>query len=75
LLGAASEAWFGYRGQRAALNELLQAESRSAADRIQTFIDGIRSYDSQLDAQKRDEIRKERARLLQKMLDDKGAGG
>jgi adenylate cyclase len=42
LLGAASEAWFGYRGQRAALNELLQAESRSAADRIQTFIDGIR---------------------------------
>src|SRR5258705_12922061 len=42
LLGAAGEAWFGYRGQRAALNELLQAESRSAADRIQTFIDGIR---------------------------------
>ncbi|MGM4917646.1 cache domain-containing protein [Tardiphaga sp. 813_E8_N1_3] len=42
LLGAASEAWFGYRGQRAALNELLQAESRSATERIQTFIDGIR---------------------------------
>ncbi|MCK1709889.1 MULTISPECIES: adenylate/guanylate cyclase domain-containing protein [unclassified Bradyrhizobium] len=42
LLGAASEALFGYRGQRAALNELLQAESRSATERIQTFIDGIR---------------------------------
>jgi adenylate cyclase len=41
LLGAVSEAWFGYRGQRAALNELLQSESRSATERIQTFIDGI----------------------------------
>ena len=40
----------------------------------QTFIDGIRFYDSQLDAQKRDDIRKERARLIQKMLDDKTAG-
>ena len=26
LLSAASEAWFGYRGQRASLNELLQVE-------------------------------------------------
>jgi len=42
LLGAASETWFGYLGQRRALNELLQSESRSAADRIQTFIDSIR---------------------------------
>jgi adenylate cyclase len=42
ILGAISEAWFGYRDQRLHLNELLQAESRSAADRIQTFIDGIR---------------------------------
>jgi adenylate cyclase len=42
MLGAASEAWFGYRDQRRHLNELLQAESRLAADRIQTFIDGIR---------------------------------
>jgi adenylate cyclase len=42
LLGAASETWFGYRGQRRALNDLLQSESRSAAVRIQTFIDGIR---------------------------------
>ena len=41
----------------------------------QTFVDGIRFYDSQIDAQKRDEIRKERARLTQKMLDDKAAGG
>ena len=40
----------------------------------QTFVDGIRFYDSQLDAQKRDDIRKERARLVQKMLDDKTAG-
>ena len=41
-LGAISEAWFGYRDQRLHLNEVLQVESRSAADRIQTFIDGIR---------------------------------
>ena len=42
ILAAMSEAWFGYRDQRLHLNELLQAEARSAADRIQTFIDGIR---------------------------------
>jgi adenylate cyclase len=42
LLGAASETWFGYRGQRAALSDLLQSESRGAAGRIQDFIDGIR---------------------------------
>jgi class 3 adenylate cyclase len=42
LLGAASEAWFGYRSQRAALDKLLQVESRSAADNIQSFINGIR---------------------------------
>jgi adenylate cyclase len=42
LLGATSETWFGYQGQRRALNDLLQSESRSAASRIQTFIDGIR---------------------------------
>lgn len=40
----------------------------------QTFVDGMRLYDSERDAQKRDEIRKERARLIQKMLDDKSAG-
>ena len=41
VLGAASEAWFGYRDQRLHLNELLEAEARSAADRIQTFVDEI----------------------------------
>ncbi len=42
VLGAASEAWFGYRDQRVHLNEVLQVESRSAADRMQTYIDGMR---------------------------------
>ncbi|HSQ19949.1 MAG TPA: cache domain-containing protein, partial [Blastocatellia bacterium] len=42
VIGAIGEAWFGYRDQRIYLNELLQAESRSATDRIQTFVDGIR---------------------------------
>jgi adenylate cyclase len=40
-LGAMGEAWFGYREQRAHLTELLRTQSRSAADRIQTFTDGI----------------------------------
>src|SRR5262249_3604682 len=38
---AASETWFGYRDQRVHLNDLLQAETRSAAGRIQAFIDEI----------------------------------
>jgi class 3 adenylate cyclase len=42
LVGATSEAWFGYRDQRLYLNELLQVEARSAADRIQSFMDEIR---------------------------------
>src|SRR6516165_10673045 len=42
ILGSIGEAWFGYQDQRLNLNELLKAEARSAADRIQTFIDGIR---------------------------------
>jgi len=42
ILGAASEAWFAFRDHRLHLNELLQVEARSAADRIQTFTDGIR---------------------------------
>ena len=42
ILGAASEAWFAYRDHRVHLNEVLQLEARSAADRIQTFTDGIR---------------------------------
>jgi adenylate cyclase len=41
ILGGISEAWFGYRAQRLLLNELLQGEARSAADRIQTFVSGI----------------------------------
>ena len=41
MLGAVSEAWFGYRDQRLHLNEVLQVEARSAADKIQTFIDDI----------------------------------
>ncbi len=40
-----------------------------------TFVDGILFFDIGRDAQKRDEIRKERARLIQKMLDDKKGGG
>ena len=40
-----------------------------------TYIDGIPFYDTERDAQKRIEIRNERARLVQKMLDEKKAGG
>src|SRR5580698_2507163 len=36
----------------------------------QTYIDGIPFYDVERDAQKRIEIRNERARLVQKMLDE-----
>ena len=43
VLGAISEAWFGYQDRRVHLNELLLAEARSATDRIQTFIVGIRN--------------------------------
>jgi hypothetical protein len=42
LVGAISEAWFGYRDQRLYLNELLQVQARSAADRIRSFMDEIR---------------------------------
>jgi len=42
LLGSATEAWFAFRDNRFDLNELLQVEARSAADRIQAFTDGIR---------------------------------
>jgi adenylate cyclase len=42
ILGAVSEAWFTYRELRLNLNEVLQVEARSAADRIKTFTDGIR---------------------------------
>ena len=42
VLGSATEAWFAFRDNRFDLNELLQVEARSAADRIQAFTDGIR---------------------------------
>ncbi|WP_236843461.1 adenylate/guanylate cyclase domain-containing protein [Bradyrhizobium icense] len=42
MLGSASEAWFAFRDNRLYLNEILQVEARSAADRIQAFTDGIR---------------------------------
>ena len=42
LLGSAIEAWFAFRDNRIDLNERLQVEARSAADRIQAFTDGIR---------------------------------
>ncbi|HWB63327.1 MAG TPA: amidohydrolase family protein [Chitinophagales bacterium] len=40
----------------------------------ETFVDGIRFYDSARDAQKRDAIQKERARLIQKLLEAKKGG-
>jgi len=36
-----SESWFGYRDQRARLDQLLGVEARSAAARIQSFLDNI----------------------------------
>ncbi len=41
LIAGISEAWFGYRDQRNQLNDLLNAEARYAAVKIQDFIDGI----------------------------------
>ena len=35
------EAWFGYRDQRARLDQLLGIQATSAAARIQDFIEGI----------------------------------
>jgi adenylate cyclase len=37
-----SDAWFGYRDQRALLNALLRTEAVSAAARIESFLDNIR---------------------------------
>jgi class 3 adenylate cyclase/outer membrane murein-binding lipoprotein Lpp len=42
LVAGGSEAWFGHHDQRARLNEVLAAEARSAAAKIQDFMDGIR---------------------------------
>jgi class 3 adenylate cyclase len=40
-VNGATEAWFGYRDQRARLDQLLGVEARSAASRIQGFLDSI----------------------------------
>ncbi|TIQ86956.1 MAG: adenylate/guanylate cyclase domain-containing protein, partial [Mesorhizobium sp.] len=37
-----SNAWFGYRDQRAMLSALLRVEATSAAGKMQSFLDGIR---------------------------------
>lgn len=44
LIAGGSEAWFGHRDQRARLNDLLDAEARSAAAKIQDFMEGIRDH-------------------------------
>ncbi len=41
LLGALSDSWFSYRDQRAHLTDLLRVESRSAAGRIQSFMEDV----------------------------------
>ena len=41
LANGASEAWFGYRDQREVLSQRLHAEARSAAWKIQGFLDDI----------------------------------
>jgi adenylate cyclase len=41
LASGASEAWFGYRDQRMVLSQRLHAEARSAAGKIQGFLDDI----------------------------------
>ena len=41
LVSGASEAWFGYRDQRAFLTQRLHGEARSAAGKIQGFLDDI----------------------------------
>ena len=43
IVNGASDAWFGYRDQRANLNLRLRAEANSAAGQIQAFLDGIRA--------------------------------
>jgi class 3 adenylate cyclase len=42
LANGASEAWFGYRDQAALLDQKLAVEARLAADRIQSFLDGVK---------------------------------
>lgn len=43
LASAISDAWFGYRDQRAMLSALLRVEANSTTGRIQEFLDGIKS--------------------------------
>src|SRR3984957_15701263 len=43
LASGTSEAWFGYRDQRANLSLRLRAEANSAAGQIQAFLDGVRA--------------------------------
>ena len=42
VIAGGSEAWLGYRDERARLNDILNAEARLAAVKIEDFIDGIR---------------------------------
>lgn len=42
LIAGGSEAWLGYRDERSRLNDILNAEARLAAVKIEDFIDGIR---------------------------------
>ena len=41
---------------------------------LQTYVDGIKYYDVETDKQLRNDIRKERARLIQKMIEAKNKG-
>jgi imidazolonepropionase-like amidohydrolase len=41
---------------------------------LQTYVDGIKYYDVETDKQLRDDIRRERARLIQKMIEAKNRG-
>jgi adenylate cyclase len=43
IINGASDAWFGYRDQRANLSSRLRAEADSAARQIQAFLDDIRA--------------------------------
>jgi class 3 adenylate cyclase len=42
LANGITEAWFGYRDQAMLLEQMLAVEARLAADRIQSFLDGIK---------------------------------
>jgi adenylate cyclase len=43
IINGTSDAWFGYRDQRANLSSRLRAEANSAAGQIQAFLDGVRA--------------------------------